>query len=64
MLPRNAFLTGVALLAGCSALPQQRNEPAAMPAPPSAETLQARQVAGHLLALQTVVQGSATEQAK
>ncbi len=64
MLPRSAFLTGIALLAGCSALPQPRDEPAAAPAAPSAETLQARQVAGHLLALQTVVQGSATEQAE
>lgn len=64
MLPRSALLAGIALLAGCSVLPRPEDGVAPAPAPPTAEVLQARQVAGHLLALQTAVQGSESEKAE
>ncbi|MEO6079937.1 MAG: hypothetical protein ABIQ86_09190 [Steroidobacteraceae bacterium] len=64
MLPRIPLLLVAALLAGCASLPVPRGQHAPSPAPPSAEIVQAAQLANHVLALQIVVQGSPTEQAE
>jgi hypothetical protein len=64
MLPRISLLAVVAFFAGCASLPELRDQRVPAPAPPSSEMIQAAQLAGYVLSLQTVVQGSPTEQAE
>lgn len=64
MLHRSALLVAVALLPGCASLPQSLAPAAPTAAAPSAELIQAAQMASYALALQTAVQGSPTEQAE
>lgn len=63
MQPR-VLLVGLLLgIGGCAALPDRRPERPTTPAP-SSEVIQAAQLASHIQALQSVVQGSPTEQAE
>ncbi len=64
MLPRICFALSAVLLAGCGSLSELRNDRAPTPAPPSNEAIQAAQLARYVIDLQTVVQGSPTEQAE
>jgi hypothetical protein len=64
MLPRLCLAVTALLLAGCGSLAGLRNEHVATPAPPSNEAIQAAQLARYVGDLQTVVQGSPTEQAE
>lgn len=65
-MPRSAFalLLGASLLAGCAALPERGGDRPAPVSAPSGEVIQAAQLASHINALRTVVQGSPTEQAE
>jgi hypothetical protein len=54
----------VALLAGCSSTPELRPEPAPAASPPSAEMIQARQLARYASDLQTLAQGNPTARAE
>jgi hypothetical protein len=64
MLPRICLAIPALLLAGCAGLSDLRKEHVAAPAPPSNESIQAVQLARYIGDLQTVVQGSPTEQAE
>jgi hypothetical protein len=59
-----ALLVGVLLLPGCASLSGTGGERTAVPAPPSSDAIQSAQLASYIGALQTVVQGSPTEQAE
>jgi hypothetical protein len=62
-MPPRSLILCVALAAGCSGVPSTRPAPA-VAAVTSAETVQAELLAGYVRVLQTVVQGSVTEQAE
>ena len=62
-MPRRSFILCAALAAGCSGVPATRPAPA-VAVVTSAETMQAELLAGYMRVLQTVVQGSVTEQAE
>ncbi len=58
------LLLAIGLLAGCSALPDSRSERIPAAVTPSGEMIQAAQLVSYMNGLQTVVQGSPTEQAE
>lgn len=64
MRPEALLLLAAGLLAGCSSLPERGERPPAATPAPSAEAIQAAQLANHISALQLVVQGSPAEQAE
>lgn len=63
MLPRKSLYLALLLVTGCASLPELRSERPVVTQPTS-ETIQAAQLASYITAMQTVVQGSPTEQAE
>lgn len=63
MRPSLAIAIAATLLAGCSSLPKREKQPTPSQVP-SDELVQARQLAGYVAALQTLVQGNDTAKAE